>query len=102
MYRLLVSIALAGLCAVAALSGAFGAEKLTERQMEQARKWAANNALFVLYHEVAHLLVDQLQLPVLGKEEDAASGMPQVHPCVRSNKKNAPMAIPASIRPKNT
>ena len=75
MYRLLVSIALAGLCAVAALSGAFGAEKLTERQMEQARKWAANNALFVLYHEVAHLLVDQLQLPVLGKEEDAADNM---------------------------
>ncbi len=27
---------------------------------------------FVLYHELAHALIDQLELPVLGREEDAA------------------------------
>ncbi len=35
-------------------------------------RFAEHNSLFVLYHEVAHLLIDQLRLPVLGKEEDAA------------------------------
>lgn len=29
-------------------------------------------ALFVLQHEIAHALIDQLKLPVLGREEDAA------------------------------
>ena len=51
------------------------ADSLTPKQMETATAWAANNAMFVLYHEVAHLLVDQLRLPVLGKEEDAADAM---------------------------
>jgi hypothetical protein len=38
-------------------------------------EFAANNSLFVLYHEMAHLLVHQLGLPVLGREEDAADNM---------------------------
>lgn len=75
MLRLFARFALIAMCVGAAFSGAFGAEDLTEAQMVKAKKWAANNALFVLYHEMAHLLVDQLQLPVLGKEEDAADNM---------------------------
>ena len=39
------------------------------------RRFAVNNGLFTLYHEVAHLLIDRLQLPVLGREEDAADSM---------------------------
>jgi hypothetical protein len=38
-------------------------------------RFAANNSQFVLYHEVGHLLIDQLELPVLGREEDAADNM---------------------------
>ena len=33
---------------------------------------------FVLYHEVGHALVDMLDLPVLGKEEDAVDGFAAV------------------------
>lgn len=61
---------------LATLASATGAaEKLSDRQVKQAEVFAANNSLFFLYHEVAHLLVDQLGLPVLGKEEDAADNM---------------------------
>ncbi|UYN99875.1 MAG: hypothetical protein KIT02_01140 [Devosia sp.] len=35
-------------------------------------RFAESNSLFVLYHEVGHVLIDQLGLPVLGYEEDAA------------------------------
>ncbi len=33
------------------------------------------NTIFTLYHELAHALVHQLQLPVLGREEDAADSL---------------------------
>lgn len=32
----------------------------------------AANTLWIFYHELGHALIDQLDLPVLGKEEDAA------------------------------
>lgn len=48
---------------------------LSKSEREVARRFAANNSLFVLYHEVGHLLIDQLDLPVLGREEDAADNM---------------------------
>jgi len=60
---------------LAVAAGAQGAENLTPKQQKAALEWAANNSLFVLYHEVGHLLVDQLGLPVLGREEDAADNM---------------------------
>lgn len=47
----------------------------SKTQRNEIISFAANNSLFVLYHEVAHLLVDQLQLPVLGREEDAADNV---------------------------
>jgi hypothetical protein len=54
---------------------ALSAERLTDRQQKEAEAFAANNSLFFIYHEVGHLLIDQLALPVLGKEEDAADNM---------------------------
>jgi len=47
----------------------------TKQQRNDTISFAANNSLFVLYHEVGHLLIDQLNLPVLGREEDAADNM---------------------------
>jgi len=47
----------------------------SKAQRAEIIRFAANNSLFVLYHEMAHLLVDQLRLPVLGREEDAADNM---------------------------
>lgn len=66
-------VLLIGLGAMA-LQGTAAAE-LNKTQRAEMRRFAANNSLFVLYHEVAHLLVDQLNLPVLGREEDAADNM---------------------------
>ncbi len=66
-------VLLIALCAMA-LQGAAAAD-LNKAQRAEMRRFAANNSLFVLYHEVAHLLVDQLNLPVLGREEDAADNM---------------------------
>jgi hypothetical protein len=45
---------------------------LGKHQRADALRYAANNSLFTLYHETAHLLIDKLKLPVLGREEDAA------------------------------
>ena len=66
-------VLLIGLCAMA-LQGTAAAE-LSKKERAEIRRFAANNSLFVLYHEIAHLLVDQLNLPVLGREEDAADNM---------------------------
>lgn len=57
------------------LSGTAYAQSLTKQQRAEIRRFAANNSLFVLYHEVAHLLFHQLDLPILGREEDAADNM---------------------------
>ena len=51
------------------------AQDLSKAQRAEQRRFAYNNSLFVLYHEVAHLLFHQLNLPILGREEDAADNM---------------------------
>ncbi len=51
------------------------AQELTKQQRADIRRFASNNSLFVLYHEVGHLLFHQLELPVLGREEDAADNV---------------------------
>ncbi len=38
-------------------------------------EFAFNNSLFVVYHEIGHLLIGELGLPVLGREEDAADSL---------------------------
>jgi hypothetical protein len=47
-------------------------QDLSKSQRADALRYAASNSLFTLYHETAHLLIDKLKLPVLGREEDAA------------------------------
>lgn len=51
------------------------AQDFTKQERAEQRRFAANNSLFVLYHEVGHLLFHQLELPILGREEDAADNV---------------------------
>lgn len=54
------------------LSSGYGiAEELSAEQQTAALNFVLNNTHHVLLHEVGHMLVHQLDLPVLGKEEDA-------------------------------
>lgn len=75
MRRLIVPIVLA---LIATMMGAAQAQDMTgytKQQRADIMRFAANNSLFVLYHEMGHLLIDQLRLPVLGREEDAADNI---------------------------
>ncbi|MGB0411930.1 MAG: DUF4344 domain-containing metallopeptidase [Pikeienuella sp.] len=59
---------LGGAVAVAALcAGPAPAQQNTELS-----EFVIGNAYHILLHEIGHLLIDQLTLPVLGQEEDAA------------------------------
>lgn len=57
------------------LNGLASAQEISKAQRASIHRFAANNSLFVLYHEIGHMLVHQLNLPVLGREEDAADNM---------------------------
>ena len=76
MMRILKSkLAIAALLALALTGAGAHAQDLTKQQRAEIRRFASNNSLFVLYHEVGHLLFHQLELPVLGREEDAADNV---------------------------
>jgi hypothetical protein len=51
--------------------------ELHTNQNELGREWAAING-FILVHEWGHALIDLYDLPVLGKEEDAADALAAV------------------------
>jgi hypothetical protein len=51
--------------------------QLQTNQNELGREWAAING-FILIHEWGHALIDQYEIPVLGKEEDAADALATV------------------------
>lgn len=64
------------LAALALLAAApVHAQELTEEQQLTATEFAINNSIFVLQHEIGHLFVAEFELPVLGKEEDAADSL---------------------------
>ena len=67
--RLLVALALAAF-ALPAL-----AQDPTDEDRQLAMEFAMHDAIFTMYHEAGHLLVGELGLPVLGKEEDAADAL---------------------------
>lgn len=60
------------------LGGMQGAAALTDSQIRQADRFALGNAIWILYHEIGHLLVNEFQLPVLGREEDAVDHLATV------------------------
>lgn len=62
----------------AAIAAPAAAKELTEEQQAIAVEFALNNSLFVLQHEIGHLFVGEFDLPVLGKEEDAADSLASV------------------------
>ncbi len=43
--------------------------------LDEAMTFALHDAAFTIYHEIGHMLVGELGLPVLGKEEDAADAL---------------------------
>ncbi|MFN4211006.1 MAG: DUF4344 domain-containing metallopeptidase [Devosia sp.] len=69
--KLLAALSLCMLC----LAGAVQAQELTKKQRAAVHRFAYNNSLFVLYHELGHLLFHQFDMPVLGREEDAADNV---------------------------
>ncbi|MBD8065065.1 hypothetical protein IC608_06220 [Devosia sp. PTR5] len=74
MRRLLACLALFALASTPAAQ-ARDLSGFSATQRAEIVRFAANNSLFVLYHELMHLLVHQLDVPVLGREEDAADNM---------------------------
>ncbi|MCZ4270952.1 DUF4344 domain-containing metallopeptidase [Maritalea porphyrae] len=62
----------------AMLSTVGQSQELTEQQYNQAATFAVNATAATLYHEVGHMLISQFQLPILGKEEDAADNIATV------------------------
>ncbi|NGP18977.1 DUF4344 domain-containing metallopeptidase [Devosia aurantiaca] len=60
---------------LASPAAAFDLKDYDKSQRLDMRRFAINNGLFTLYHEVGHLLIDKLDLPVLGREEDAADNI---------------------------
>ena len=63
---------------LAAMTFSAGAQELTEEQQTEATEFAVNNSIFVLNHEIGHLLIGEMGIPVLGKEEDAADNVASI------------------------
>lgn len=64
-----------GLFAASIIGAPSIAQELTEEQQNAAADFAVNATAVTLYHEVGHMLVSHFQLPILGKEEDAADNI---------------------------
>jgi putative metallopeptidase DUF4344 len=52
--------------------------ELSSDDLEELLVFVAGNALFTLYHEGGHMLVSELELPVLAQEEDAVDNLATV------------------------
>jgi hypothetical protein len=47
-------------------------KNLAQQQRIDRVQFVVGNTLFVLLHELGHVIIDEMKLPVLGREEDAA------------------------------
>lgn len=56
---------------------------------------AINNAEFVLYHEVGHALIDVLDIPTTGREEDSADQLATLMVLGKGNNYDAPLLATA-------
>nr|WP_316653884.1 DUF4344 domain-containing metallopeptidase [uncultured Gellertiella sp.] len=75
------------LLAMAALAGPVLADddhvpdeisSLDEQGQTDAMRFVTGNVIYVLFHEAGHMLVSELNLPVLGREEDAVDTLSSV------------------------
>ncbi len=48
---------------------------LSDEQLKSTVEFAFNNSLFFMFHEAGHMLISEFDLPVLGREEDAADSL---------------------------
>jgi Putative metallopeptidase len=53
-------------------------KNLSPRQRQELAEFMTGNVLFVLLHEIAHVAITQMGLPVLGRPEDAADSFAAV------------------------
>jgi len=60
---------------VAPVSLVMAQDEIPEEDLVAAVDFAMHDATFTLYHEIGHMLVGELGIPVLGKEEDAADAL---------------------------
>jgi hypothetical protein len=67
--------ATAALLCCAMLAGPAFAQDDADQVESDAMDFALHDAEYTMYHEIGHLLVNELGLPVLGKEEDAADAL---------------------------
>jgi len=58
--------------AVKALDSAPRLKKMSPQAKRQLVEFVVGNTMFVMAHEMGHALVNQMDMPVLGREEDAA------------------------------
>src|SRR3954463_2634289 len=47
-------------------------KSVPEKEMRERIEFVAGNVIFATVHEVGHMLISEMGLPVLGREEDAA------------------------------
>jgi len=73
-----LGLALIGAAMVVGAGAPSLAAELTKAQEAEAIRFAINNDIFTLQHEIGHLLVGEFELPVLGREEDAADSFASV------------------------
>ncbi len=53
-------------------------QSLDTAQLEELLVFVAGNTLFTLYHEAGHMLISELEIPVLAQEEDAVDNLATV------------------------
>jgi Putative metallopeptidase len=51
---------------------------LTDEEYDRLIRFMLGNSMFILYHEVGHMLISEYDIPVLGREEDAADKLASI------------------------